>query len=110
MFQKIKAVIVNTGKDKINGAVKSEKVKERLTKYQKEFKKQMSTMITGAFAFVAALFWRDAIKSYVDHYEVLIKNLMPIKEAWFVQLVTALVVSIAAIIAIILINDFLKSD
>lgn len=85
-----------------------EKIKfEYLTAFQKEFRKQLATFITGAFAFVAALLWRDAIKSFVEKYQNLIKEIMPLKEVWVIQFFTAFAVSIIAVIAIIVISKVL---
>jgi len=96
--------------EKVKKVVNKDKLKDGITSFQKEFRKQLATLITGAFAFVAGLFWRDAIKSYIDEYEAVIKNAMPIKEVWFVQLFTALLVSILAIVAIIAVSRLLRIE
>ncbi|MFH8087029.1 MAG: DUF5654 family protein [Candidatus Aenigmatarchaeota archaeon] len=93
---------------------KTEKLNHKIIKglgtFQKEFRKHLSTFITGAFAFVAALLWRDAIQSFLDRYKITIQELMPIKEIWFSQLFTAFAVSIVAVIAIIVISKLLKVE
>ena len=83
-------------------------LKTHLSVFQREFRKQLATFITGAFAFVAALLWRDAIKSFIKTYEEYIVRLMPIKEGWLVEFATAFAVSILAIIAIIVLSKLLK--
>lgn len=83
-------------------------IKRKLTTFQYEFRKQLATFITGAFAFVAALLWRDAIKSYLGRYQELIQNIMPIKEVWAVELFTAFLVTIVAVIAIVIVSRLLK--
>ncbi len=85
-----------------------ERIKGGLTGFQREFRNQLATFITGAFAFVAALLWRDAIKSYLDTYQELIQNSMPIKEVWVVQFFTAFLVTVVAVIAIVIITKLLK--
>lgn len=84
------------------------RLKDGLTGFQKEFREQLATFITGAFAFVAALLWKDAITSYLERYQELIQNITPIKEAWAVQLLTAFLVSVVAVIAIVIISNVLK--
>lgn len=83
-------------------------IKKKLTAFQREFRRQLATFITGAFAFVAALLWRDAIKSFLEKYQSLIEDLMPIKEVWVTELFTAFVVSALAIVVIILVTKSLK--
>jgi len=86
------------------------KFKKSLTTFQKEFRKHLATFITGAFAFVAALLWRDAIVSLIERYENILKELMPIKEVWAVQFFIAFAVSVVAVIAIIFITRMLKPE
>ena len=97
-------------KERIKAVVNKERLKGGMSNFHREFRKQLATLITGAFAFVAGLFWRDAIKSYLDRYGDVIKTFMPIKEEWFLQVFTALLVSIIAIFAIIAITRLLRVD
>ena len=90
-----------TTKEKVSGGIKS---------FKAEFKKHIATFITGAFTFVAALLWRDAITSYINAYQHLIKAFLPVKEIWAIQLMTALLVSAIAVAAIMLISRILKND
>jgi hypothetical protein len=87
-----------------------ERVKLHLSSFQKEFRKHLSTFLTGSFAFVAALLWRDTIKSFLSYYEEFIKNFMPIKEIWFTQLITAIAVTTVAVIGIVVISKLLKVE
>lgn len=96
--------------ERVRQVVNKDKLKGGVSNFQREFRKQLAVLVTGAFAFVAGLFWRDAIKSYIDKYEDLIQATMPIKETWFVQLFTALFVSIIAIIAIIAVTKLLRVE
>lgn len=84
------------------------KIEEELTSFQMEFRKHLATFITGAFAFVAALLWRDAIKSFLNKYAETIQNSLPWKEEWVIQLFTALTVSLLAVVAIVIISKILK--
>ena len=86
----------------------SKTVKKSLIEFKKEFKKHLATFITGAFSFVAALLWRDAIQSFLENYKTTIQNFLPIKEIWFSKLVIAIAVTIVAVGAIILISKILK--
>jgi len=83
-------------------------LKSKLSKFKREFRLQLSTFITGAFAFVAALLWRDAISSFLNKYQKLLVGWVPIKEEWFVQFYTAFFVSIVAVVAIVLISKYMK--
>ncbi len=83
-------------------------IKKKLTAFQREFRRRLATFITGAFAFVAALLWRDAIKSFLEKYQSLIEESLPIKEVWVTEVFTAFVVSAIAIVVIILVTKSLK--
>lgn len=96
--------------ERVSLVVNKEKLKGGVSNFQREFRKQLAVLVTGAFAFVAGLFWRDAIKSYIDKYEELIQAAMPIKETWFVQLFTAFIVSVVAIVAIIAVTKLLRVE
>ena len=92
----------------VKKTIDGNKIRSEFTSFQKEFRKQMATLITGAFAFVAALLWRDAIKSYFEKYRSGIESIMPVKETWFIEFFTALLVSIVAVIAIVIITKLLS--
>lgn len=83
-------------------------LEKHITEFRKAFKKQLSTFITGAFAFVAALLWRDAIKSILDKYMRYIQLFSPLKEEWAIKVFTAFGVTIVAVTAIVIISKVLK--
>ena len=91
-------------KDKIKG--KKSRAKHELSSFKKEFRKHLTTFITGAFAFVAALLWRDAIKSLLDRT----MQWMPEGDEVFYQFFTAILVSIVAVVAIVIISRILKVE
>jgi hypothetical protein len=106
-------VIKKKIKEILNGVeLKDELVelKDGLSSFHREFRKHLSTFITGAFAFVAALLWRDAIKSLLDRYQEYLQSLMPVKEVWVTQFFTAFAVSIIAVLAIIIISKLLRVE
>ena len=58
---------------------KLKKIKEPINELRIEFRKQLVTLIVSSFGFVAALFWRDAIKSMIETYRrAVINKLEPI--------------------------------
>lgn len=83
-------------------------LKNGMTTFHKEFRKHMADFITGAFAFVAALLWRDAVNAFIQRYESYITTLIPMKETWIFQVLVAFMVSVIAVIAIIVVSRLLK--
>ena len=67
-----------------------------------EVKKQVAVLVTTAFGLVAALFWNDAIKAMINSY-------IPAGNAWPYMMVSAVVVTIVAVLAIIMIAKMLKT-
>jgi len=65
-----------------------------LSEFQKEFRKRLLTFIIGAFSFVSALVWNDAIRE-------LVKQIQFEGNVIIVKFITALVVSVFAVIIII---------
>ncbi len=76
-------------------------VSEKLSEFQKEFRKHMVVFITGAFSFVAALTWNDAIREAISMISLQGSVL-------FVKFLTAIIVSAVAIIAIIFVTKVLR--
>src|SRR5437867_5426102 len=74
-------------------------LKKELSAVQREFRKQMGTLLTSAFAFFAALLWRDAM---ID--------LIPQGQQIFLKFMTATIVSVVSVLMIILISKTLKID
>jgi purine-cytosine permease-like protein len=64
---------------------------------KKEFFERFVTLITGAFTFVAALAWNDAIQSIIRRYISSGKGIVS-------QLVYAILVTLVAVLAIMQIN------
>jgi uncharacterized BrkB/YihY/UPF0761 family membrane protein len=76
------------------------RLKEQLKDFKRETKARMSTLITSAFGFVAALFWRDAIKALLDQTF----GVNPGQGFWLIQMGIAVVVTIMAVIVIFLVS------
>jgi hypothetical protein len=87
----------------------NEKIRTELSSFHREFRRHLSTFITGAFAFVAALLWRDAISSFLERYKEFIQNTLPF-EGWILQFFIAFAVSIVAVVAIVIISKILKVE
>jgi len=77
------------------------KIKEEFTEFQKEYRKHMSTFITGALGFVAALFWRDAITSIIEAY-------IPKSNEITAKVIIAFLVSSIAVMGIVLMSNLLE--
>lgn len=65
-----------------------------------EVKKQVAAMVTTAFGLVAALFWNDAIKALITEY-------VGQGSAWPAMMLSAVIVTIIAVIAVFLISKYL---
>lgn len=89
---------------------KRELIKKHVSEFRKQFKNQMAIFITGAFSFVAALLWNNAITQMIARYQGRISSLLPFKEQYVVSLIVALVISIFAVLAIIIITKLLKEE
>lgn len=68
-----------------------------------EFKERLVVLVTSAFGLVAALFWNDAIKAFIQSY-------IPTGNSWPYMMVSAVIVTIIAVIAIVMISRHTKSD
>lgn len=90
---------------KIKRRIRS-KVKYHLSDFQREFRKHLTTFITGAFAFVAALIWRDAISKSIES----LKELIPQVRGWVFDYLIAIFITLIAVIAIIAISKLLKVE
>lgn len=75
------------------------KDKKDKKKLQSEFKKQIAILMTGAFSFVSALVWRDAIMEFM-------KPILESRESPYMMIGVALLVTFIAVIAIFGINRF----
>ena len=71
---------------------------EAMKEFQQEFRKQLVTLISAAFAFVAALFWNTAITDAI-------KTFIPVSSgAWFYEIISAIIVTIVAVTAVYFIS------
>lgn len=68
-----------------------------------EVKKQIATMVTTAFGLVAALFWNDAIKTFIVSW-------VGTENTWPVMMVSAVIVTIIAVVAVYLISKYLGDE
>ena len=89
--------------------LKKKLVEEEMATFRKEFYKHLSTFITGAFSFVAALLWRDAIKSLLERIIEVGREKLPVG-GLTLQFLTAFAVTIIAVIAIVIISRILKAE
>jgi ABC-type Mn2+/Zn2+ transport system permease subunit len=74
---------------------------------EKEVRKHIITAITAAFAFIIALFWRDAIQAMIN--EVLGKIGIN-TDIYIYKIVAAILVTIIAVIGIIMVARLEKKD
>ncbi len=67
-----------------------------------EFRKQLVILVTGAFAFTAALFWNNAIKDTITRF-------IPNANGWYWEIMVAVVVTVIAVIATYFISKMASS-
>lgn len=72
---------------------KIKRMREQMKDLKSETKRTTTTLITSAFGFVAALFWRDAIKALLDQTF----GVNPGEGFWFIQIVIAIIVTLLAV-------------
>lgn len=77
--------------------------KQLAEEFRREFKKQLITLVTAAFGFVAALFWQNAIKDMIAAF-------VPQANTWQYEIVAAVIVTLIAVAAIFLLSRYAKSD
>jgi uncharacterized membrane protein len=66
---------------------------ELAREFQREFRKQLATLVTAAFGFVAALFWNTAIKDAINAF-------VPPAQSWVGEMLVAVFVTFIAVLAI----------
>jgi len=76
-------------------------VKQGASELKNEVKKQITNLVTAAFGFVAALAWNDAIKAMITSF-------IGAAAAWPYMVLNAVVVTVIAVIAIVLISKYMK--
>jgi len=79
------------------------KLREQLKAFKAETKRRTMTLITSAFGFVAALFWRDAIQSFLEQTI----KVTPGEGLWIVQVVVASIVTVFAVIVMFILSRML---
>jgi hypothetical protein len=67
-----------------------------------EIKAVMISLIISAFGFVAALFWRDAIKAFID-------EVIPEGQGLSYQFMAAILVTVIAIVVIFVLTKYIAS-
>jgi hypothetical protein len=87
-----------------------EKLKEHARAFRREFNKQLLIFITGAFSFMAALVWNNAIQEMITNYKTEIFSYLPLKDTYFVDIGFAFAVTVVAVIAIIIVSKLLKVE
>ena len=95
--KKIEKYTKNNNKEKITV------LKKEINLIKKQAKKQTITLISSAFGFVAALFWRDAIKAF---FEQIFNITLGSGNSWFAQTLIALGITIFAVVVIYYISKF----
>lgn len=76
-------------------------VRKNVSALKGEVKKQITALVTAAFGFVAALSWNDAIKAMITEF-------IGTASAWPYMVLNAVVVTVIAVIAIVLISKYMK--
>ena len=76
-------------------------IKEKAKVLKGEVEKQITNLVTAAFGFVAALSWNDAIKSMIIAF-------IPSQNAWPYMVLNAVIVTVIAVTAIVLISKYMK--
>ncbi len=66
---------------------------ELAREFQRDFRKQLATLVTAAFGFVAALFWNTAIKDAINTF-------VPPAQTWVGETLVAILVTFIAVLAI----------
>lgn len=68
---------------------------------KKEFMERFATLVTGAFTFVAALAWNEAVQNIIKEYIAPGKTILS-------QIIYAVIITMVAIIAIMQINSLTR--
>ncbi len=80
------------------------KVFNKVSRVQKEFRKQTLGYIVGALSLVAGLAWNDAVKTIIEYIFPLDKNSM------WIKLIYAVILTVIIILVTISLNRFLGPD
>lgn len=77
------------------------KAKERIRHFEDETRRQLITLVVGAFSFAAALFWRDAVQLLmVQNFNIAIGE----KAVWHEQALIAIVVTLFAVLVTVVLT------
>jgi len=80
-------------------------LKEQIILLKSKTKTQTITLVTSAFGFVTALFWRDAIQSFLKQTF----NITAGEEGfWLIQTITAVFITIFSVVVIFFVSKFSK--
>jgi len=82
-------------------------MKQKIIAFHKEFKKHTTVAILAAFAFLIALAWRDFFSDLVNY---LIKNFGLSGEVYLYKLISAVLITLIAVIGIIIISKINVDD
>lgn len=74
--------------------------REEISKFTKEFRRTLGTAVVAAFGFIVALAWNDVVQELVGK----ITSLSPIQG----KLISAIVITIVAVLVIIFVTHFIK--
>jgi len=85
----------------------TERVTQNAVEVQKEVRKHIITAISAAFAFIIALFWRDAIQAGMDS---LLASIGLTGDAYIYKILVAIIVTILAVIGILLLARMEKKE
>tara|TARA_Y100000034_G_scaffold132537_1_gene195786 strand:+ start:1836 stop:2096 length:261 start_codon:yes stop_codon:yes gene_type:complete len=78
-------------------------VREHISKFQKEFRKQATFAIIAAFGFLIALAWRDFLS---DATTQIIASLGVTEAIYFYKFLSALLITLMAIIGIMIVSKY----
>ena len=82
------------------------RIKKEVKEFKSEFRKKLVEFIVGAFTFTAALTWNNTISSWVDSSTAFLKSIG--LQKWILNLFTAIIVTVIAVIGIIFVSKILK--
>jgi len=86
---------------------RTKKVKETAKEVNKQIRKHIITAITAAFAFMIALFWRDAIQQGVRE---ILNKVGANGDSYIYKIIAALFVTIICVIGIVFVSRFEKKE
>ena len=82
-------------------------VEEKTNKFKSEVRKNITTAILAAFAFIIALVWRDAIQEGVDK---LIISFGLFESLYFYKFVVALLVTLICVAGILIFSRYAEKE